>query len=203
MSIAYHVHCVLRAALAAAVLATASVATAEGLDGMVIGGPEEMLPDPGFDPVPGPEPFVDPGFMVPAPMVPPMVVDPFGPAPLVPPHVIGPVGPMAPPLVVTTARPVHQPYRLGFRGVDVGWGVEIVSLDYGGAAVQLGLEPGDVIVELNGRRVMSINDYHAIMARSGGFVQLVVRDHRTGNVVQMPAFTLAQPGSVACAVEGP
>lgn len=194
MSIPRHVRCVLRAALAAAALAAASVATADGLPDMVVDGPEEMMPDPGFDLVPAPQPFVDSG---------PMVFDPFVPAPPAPPQVIGPVGPVAPPIVVTSAMPVHGPYRLGFRGVDVGWGVEIVSLDYGGTAAQLGLEPGDVIVELNGRRVMNINDYHAIMARSGGFVQLVVRDHRTGTIVQMPAFTLTQPESVACAVEGP
>lgn len=193
MSIPSHARCVLRAALAAAALATASVATADGLPDMVVGGPEAMLPDPGFALVPAPQPFVGPG---------PMVVDPFVPAPPAPPQVVGPVVPVAPPVVVTSMMPVHRPYRLGFRGIDVGWGVEIVSLDYGGTAAQIGLEPGDVIVQLNGRRVMSINDYHAIMARSGGFVQLVVRDHRTGTVVQMPAFTLTQPDSVACAVEG-
>lgn len=217
------------AVLAAAFLAAMSAAHAESGYEAVVGGPEVELSDSGFDLTAGSgvpvgvspqaiapqtlNPYVQPPVYVGPQAVnpyvqPPMVVGPQAVNPYVqPPMYVGPqpVNPYVQPQVVCppfNQGIQNQPYRLGFRGQDIGWGVRVMSLSYSGAAKDIGLEPGDVIVGLNGQPVRSMSDYHAIMAQSGGYVELVVRDSRSGNTVTMPAFTLAQPGLSAGAVAG-
>ncbi len=50
-------------------------------------------------------------------------------------------------------------------------------------AERIGLEPGDVIMEINGRRMNSNTDYHEALKdakyRNGGYVRMLVSDVRT------------------------
>ena len=68
----------------------------------------------------------------------------------------------------------------------------LVFVRYGGRASQLGLEPGDIILSLNGMPLTyrgSWNDAlsHAVF-HDGGLVRLRVRDVRTGHVVRREIF---------------
>jgi S1-C subfamily serine protease len=78
------------------------------------------------------------------------------------------------------------PYRLGFDGAFTGYGMLVQRVHYGSIAQQIGLEPGDVILAINGRRIFSYHHYLNLLARSGGYVTLTVRDVRTGNRLYMP-----------------
>lgn len=111
-------------------------------------------------------------------------------------------GPMPGFMPAPMPAPVAVPL-LGFMGSDVHWGVRVDSVGYGSAARQIGLEPGDVIVGLNGMPIRCMHDYHRALAQSGGVVELEIRDVRTGNFVTTVPFNLVQPApvGVACASE--
>lgn len=73
--------------------------------------------------------------------------------------------------------------RLGFTGSAIhGYGIRINSVVYGMPAQQAGLEPGDVIVRMNGRAISCLHDYEHELNQSvwyrGGWVSLVVRNVR-------------------------
>ena len=94
---------------------------------------------------------------------------------------------------------------LGFQGQDTPWGLAVETVSLGSNAQRIGLESGDVIVALNGRPVRNYVEYRRALAQSGGVVRLLVRDVRSGNVVQMPVVNLYQPvmnGGACAAVEG-
>jgi membrane-associated protease RseP (regulator of RpoE activity) len=78
---------------------------------------------------------------------------------------------------------VRPPVLLGFTGQGVGYGVEVMRVNYGSAADRLGLEPGDVVVGVNGRPVRSMSEYKRSLARAGSVVWLDVVDVRTGYTV--------------------
>ncbi len=78
---------------------------------------------------------------------------------------------------------VRPPVLLGFSGQGVGYGVEVMRVNYGSAADRLGLERGDVVVGVNGRPVRSMSEYKRSLARAGSVVWLDVVDVRTGYTV--------------------
>lgn len=105
----------------------------------------------------------------------------------------GPPMPPFDPGFVPVPQPTPAVPLLGFMGTDLHWGVRVDSVGYGSAARRIGLEPGDVIIALNGMPVRCMHDYHRALAQSGGVVELEVRDVRTGNHVTTIPYCLFQP----------
>ena len=74
--------------------------------------------------------------------------------------------------------------KLGFYGhVEYGWGLMVDRVYWGTEASRIGLEPGDIIVSVNGRPIRNWNDYNTALYYSGGYGQMVVRDCRTGAMI--------------------
>ncbi len=88
-----------------------------------------------------------------------------------------------------------EPYglpRFGFSSVNVGFGERVQFVRNNSRAERLGLEPGDLILSLNDIPLNyrgSWNDAlsHALY-EDGGYVQLKIRDVRTGRVVRRNTF---------------
>jgi hypothetical protein len=70
-----------------------------------------------------------------------------------------------------------QPLRLGDRA-----GLQITQVAPRGAALQAGLEPGDIILEANGEPTQSQADLLRVISRSGGSLKVTIRDVRTGRL---------------------
>lgn len=73
--------------------------------------------------------------------------------------------------------------KLGFHGRLIpGVGMQVVSVNFGGVAHREGLETGDIIVEINGRRIMHEFDYERALVDAAvysyGQVSLLVRNIR-------------------------
>jgi len=90
---------------------------------------------------------------------------------------------------------VPQPHlpKFGFSSVNIGGiGERVTNVRWGGLASQLGLEPGDLILSMNGFKLSyygSWNDaLHNAVYHNGGWVRLRIRDVRTGHVVQRQLF---------------
>lgn len=82
--------------------------------------------------------------------------------------------------------------RFGFSSFNIaGVGERVTHVRWGGLAAQMGLEPGDLILSMNGFRLSyhgSWNDaLHQAMAQ-GGFVRLKIRDIRTGLIAWRQMF---------------
>lgn len=86
-------------------------------------------------------------------------------------------------LLIAPGEPNGLP-KFGFSSSTIhGFGQRIESVRPGGRAARLGLEPGDVILSLNGFRLTYSGSWNDALSRAlydGGFVQLRVRDVRTG-----------------------
>ena len=82
-------------------------------------------------------------------------------------------------------RPVSSGLpKLGFYGhIVYGQGLMIDNVAWATEAQRIGLEPGDVIVSVNGRPIRNWNDYNSALYYSGGYGRLVVRDRWTGRYV--------------------
>jgi len=82
--------------------------------------------------------------------------------------------------------PTHLP-RFGFSSYNIaGVGERVTLVRIGSRAARLGLEPGDIIVRLNGfpltyHGAWNVALHHAVA--SGGWVRLTIRDVRTGRLV--------------------
>lgn len=79
--------------------------------------------------------------------------------------------------------PIAPTPRLGFRGyLRRGWGMMVNYALPGTHAARLGLEPGDVIVRLNGHRITSAQVWNVQMRRSvyvhGGRLTLLIDNVR-------------------------
>ncbi len=76
--------------------------------------------------------------------------------------------------------------RLGFHSVFVAnVGERVTEVQYGSRAASLGLEPNDVILAVNGERLLRAETWFAAIERAaynGGDVSLRILDTRTGNV---------------------
>ncbi|MEM7456508.1 MAG: PDZ domain-containing protein [Planctomycetota bacterium] len=118
------------------------------------------------------------------PQIPPQLppLGPIQPVPPVGPPVVGPplVGPQVVPALPATCAFIA---KLQITGrIIPGVGMQVVTVQYGGAAFNIGLEPGDIIVQMDGRRIMSRYDYDMAMYNAavfgGGDVDLVIRNVR-------------------------
>jgi serine protease Do len=69
-------------------------------------------------------------------------------------------------------------------------GVVVVQVDQGSPAMEAGLRPGDLILEVNGKAVEKVKDYQEIMGKlkSGGLARLQVksRTHTGYLVLEIP-----------------
>ena len=88
-------------------------------------------------------------------------------------------------LLIAPGEPYGLP-KFGFSGSTIyGYGERVVSVRHGGRAERLGLEPGDVILSLNGYRLTYSGSWNDALSRAlarGGLVRLQVRDVRTGDI---------------------
>ena len=75
--------------------------------------------------------------------------------------------------------------RLGFCSYFDGAGERVTQVYYGSHAWNVGLEPGDVIVAVNGIRLWHHGAWYNAMAQAAahGNVVLAIRDCRTGYIV--------------------
>ena len=74
--------------------------------------------------------------------------------------------------------PPHQP-RLGLYGhMEYGRGMVVDYIPWGTPASRTGLEPGDVIVRINGRWIRSDRDYFLALRTTGPYCRLLVNDVR-------------------------
>lgn len=89
---------------------------------------------------------------------------------------------LIPPVVPT------QP-RLGFYGhMEYGFGMMVDRVFWGTPASRAGLEPGDVIVRINNRRIRTDYDYYQALSASGPYCRLLVRDVRGRGLVSVTAY---------------
>lgn len=84
--------------------------------------------------------------------------------------------------VVGSPMPGGTP-RLGFMGQMIhGYGMRVLGTNYGSPAQMAGLERGDIIFSINGRRILSQYDYSSALQQAvmfqGGFVSMSVRNVR-------------------------
>jgi predicted metalloprotease with PDZ domain len=93
----------------------------------------------------------------------------------------------APPkqFLVAPGEPYGLP-KFGFSSSTIsGFGERIEFVRPGGRAFRLGLEPGDVILSLNGYKLTYSGSWNDALSRAlydGNLVRLKIRDVRTGNV---------------------
>jgi hypothetical protein len=89
---------------------------------------------------------------------------------------------------------VPQPYlpKFGFASFSInGVGERVTFVRWGGLASQFGLEPGDIILSMNGYPLTyhgSWNDALYNAMSNSGWVQLKIRDVRTGFIAQRQLF---------------
>lgn len=83
--------------------------------------------------------------------------------------------------------------KLGFNGQIVyGFGMKVVSVNWGSAAQRAGLESGDVIVKINGRQIKSQWDYDQALQNAANYnygqVNMKVRNVRYDWGHHVPMF---------------
>ena len=83
--------------------------------------------------------------------------------------------------------PQPQP-RLGFNGRMEFGGMRVLSVNFNSPAQQMGLEPGDLILSINGMRFGNLNQYYNVLRVAAPHVHLHVRDIRTGHIVAVNGF---------------
>jgi S1-C subfamily serine protease len=71
--------------------------------------------------------------------------------------------------------------------------VEVVTVERGGAADRAGIQPGDLIIAINGRIIASLDDMHRVLSRSGGgpVMLSIVRGRRQFDVAVQPRVVVA------------
>jgi hypothetical protein len=99
---------------------------------------------------------------------------------------------LASPLVDPGFGHDHQMPKFGFSSFNVhGIGERVSYVRWGGLASQFGLEPGDLILSMNGYPLSyqgSWNDALCNAMENGGWVRLRIRDVRTGHIVSRQMF---------------
>lgn len=84
--------------------------------------------------------------------------------------------------------PPTQPVKLGIRGhFDFAEGMHVEQVMRHSIASRMGLEAGDVIVSINGRRLRTENDYFRQLSNSGSWLRVGVLDVRSGRVIERSA----------------
>lgn len=88
-------------------------------------------------------------------------------------------------LLIAPGEPYGLP-KFGFSSTTLfGYGERVEYVRPGGRAYNLGLEPGDVILSLNGYKLTYHGSWNEALSRAlydGNYIRLKVRDVRTGNV---------------------
>ncbi len=83
--------------------------------------------------------------------------------------------------------------KFGFQSFNIqGYGERVTYVQWGGRAAQLGLEPGDVILSLNGFPLSyhgSWNDALYQTASNSGLVRLKIRNVRNGQIAFRQIYT--------------
>lgn len=91
-----------------------------------------------------------------------------------------------PKALLVAPTPGYNLPKFGFNSYNIaGYGDRVTYVRWGGLASQLGLEPGDTILRVNGFPLTyhgAWNDALYQAMSSGGWVQLTIRDVRTGMV---------------------
>ena len=77
-------------------------------------------------------------------------------------------------------RTIERPY-LGVRMTDADDGAQIIEVSSGSPAAEAGLEPGDVVVEVNGEAIGSSDDLRTAVAEREPGEQLELRVRSNGN----------------------
>ena len=80
-----------------------------------------------------------------------------------------------------------------------GYGERIVDVRFGSRAAHLGLEPGDVLLSLNGYKLTypgSWNDALSQALYNNNYIRLKIRDVRTGNIYFRETFVDYNNGPV-------
>ena len=94
--------------------------------------------------------------------------------------------------------PGGSPVRLGvYYNLIPGYGYQINSVSWGSLASQVGLEPGDVLLSVNGFRMTHHGAHYPALQQAqynGGNVWMRIRDVRTGFVVTRSANLFAWSG---------
>ena len=62
-------------------------------------------------------------------------------------------------------RPLSR-RRVRYFNLQRESGVEVVSVEPGGPAVESGIQPGDIVVEMNGHPVESVDDLHRLLSEA-------------------------------------
>ena len=72
--------------------------------------------------------------------------------------------------------------KLQFNGTMTHLGLQVISVDYGGVAERIGLEPGDIIAAINGQPILCDQSYKQVLTQAavygGGNITLKVRNVR-------------------------
>lgn len=108
--------------------------------------------------------------------------------------------PAAPTLRFAPTQPYIAPphrYRLGLYGhMQYGHGMVVDSVPWGTPASRTGLEPGDVIVRINGRWIRSDHDYFQALRYCGGVCNLLVQDVRGRGMVSVTVYLNGGSGPI-------
>lgn len=86
-------------------------------------------------------------------------------------------------------------HKLGIYATFTARGAVVRGVEPGSPAERFGLEPGDVVLSVNGAPVFNQSSYLQAMMDSGGFVRLRVRNVRDGGIVRVSG-SLAPPAPV-------
>jgi len=94
--------------------------------------------------------------------------------------------------------PPVAPYMLGIRGNFTAQGMLITSVGVTTSAGRIGLQPGDLITRINGKRIADQNAFFQVMYDSAGHVEVAVIKVGTGQPVllraSLPVFQLGVIG---------
>jgi S1-C subfamily serine protease len=103
------------------------------------------------------------------------------------PIVVNPYATVVPPVVQQPIQPQFQLPKLGFSSQHIdGLGEQVVSVSWTSPAARLGLQPGDIVLSMNGYVLNYRGAWHDALYQAvtnGGYIQLAVRDARSGQIV--------------------
>ena len=86
----------------------------------------------------------------------------------------------------TQEKPQEQKVRLGVQAANNnGDGVRITNVLAGYPAATAGLEAGDLILEINGKKITSEQDYSDAIDQATDKLEMLIRDHKSGRNVPL------------------
>ena len=93
-------------------------------------------------------------------------------------------------IALPTNTQAHEPPVYGLPAYHQHHGLRISSVSYFSPAARAGLERGDAILEVDGRKVRTPEDLHQLLHATGQRGMLTVRDARTGRVRDVRVFPI-------------